>query len=121
MRLSKGTIFANLCQALADGRVVWIIDVDVRTRARIGSFNLLVAVTLFLLLERNLDGLFLKQAALDILTLLLVNLVVVGAGVLQIGLLGERGIQLILPEVTASCRTHEGVQILASIGARIEL
>ena len=60
LRLGQGSVFADFCQALANGRVVGVVNIDVGSWARIRCLNILIAVTFLLLVEGDLNGLFLE-------------------------------------------------------------
>jgi len=87
--LREGAIFTNLGQALANARIVRIVNIDVGARARVRSLHILVAIALFLLAECDLYGFFLEQACFDIITLFLLSHVLAGARILQVSLLRE--------------------------------
>lgn len=76
-----------------------------------------------MLIKCHLNSFFLEKAALDIVTLFLINEVLLWTGVLEVGLLGERSIELILPKVTSCGRAQERINVLvaARCGARTEL
>ena len=116
LRLGEGPVLPNLGQALADRRVVWVVDVDVGAGTRVGRLVRLVATALFLLVKGNLHGLFLKESAFDVLSLFLVDGVLAWTWIAEVSLSRERGVKLILPEVATLRRTHEWIHVLASLG-----
>jgi len=75
----------------------------------------LVAVTLLLLVERHLNGFFLQQPALDVITLLLVKLIVSRAWSLQVRLLRIGCSKVILPEIAPLGRAHKRIYVLAAV------
>ena len=54
--LCQSPVLSNFCQALADGRIVWIIDINIGSRAWVRCFDILVAISFFLLLESDLNS-----------------------------------------------------------------
>lgn len=84
---------------------------DVGARARIWRLSLLVAFSLFLLVEGDLQRLYMKQATLYF-TFLVVQ-VLTRAWTLIECLLRERRIEVILPGLTSNRCTHERSQGLA--------
>ena len=118
LRLRQCPVLSNLRQALADGGVVWVVDVDVGAGTWIRSFNILVAFSLLLLIEGNLDRFFLQEPTLDVVALLLVDGVLAWTRVHEICLFGKWCIKLILPKVTSHGRAHEGIWILTASRGR---
>ena len=114
LRLGKSPVLTNLGQALADGRVIWIIDVDVSAGARVRGLHNFVTVTFLLLLEGNLNCLFLQETRLDVVTLFLVHRILSRTRIAQVGLLCEGSVELILPKVASLCRAHEWIDVLAA-------
>ena len=123
MRLCQRAVFSYLSQALADRRIVGVVDIDISTRAWVRRFNTLIAITLFLLRKCNLNSFFLEKTALNIIAFFLINKVLLGAGVGEVSLLGERSVELILPKVTSLGRAEERINVLVASGrsARTEL
>ena len=64
-----------------------------------------------------------EKAALNIIALFLINEVILGTGVREVSLLGERSVELILPKVTSLSRAEERINVLVASGrsARTEL
>ena len=116
MRLCQRAVFSYLSQALADRRIVGVVDIDISTRAWVRRFNTLIAITLFLLRKCNLNSFFLEKTALYIIAFFLINKVLLGAGVGEVSLLGERSVELILPKVTSLGRAEERINVLVASG-----
>lgn len=114
MRLSQSSVFSDLRQTLANRRVIRVVYVDVGSGAWIRSLDVLVAVTLLLLIKCDLNCLFLKQSRFDIIALLFIDRVLTRSRITQVGLLSERCIQLVFPEVASHGCTHEWVRILSA-------
>ena len=57
-----------------------------------------------------------EKAALNIITLLLVNEVLLRTGISEECRFGERSIELIFPEVSSLCRTQERIDVLIASG-----
>jgi len=78
--------------------VVGVVNVDVGAGAWVDWLDLPVTVALVTLPKRHMHGLLHQQSALDVVSLLFVDLVVVGSRVANISLLSVRCVQFVFPE-----------------------
>ena len=111
MRLREGTIFLNLVQTLANGRIIGVVYVNVSTGAWSHSLGFLVASALVAGVEwyMHLHGVFPQNSTFHFIFLLLaLGIILTWTRVLQISLFREGSIELILPEITAVSGTQEG-------------
>jgi len=111
LTLSKGAVFLNLVETLADAGVVRVVDINVSSRPRGESFSFLIARPLVTAVKRNshLHGLFHQNSAFNFVLLLLISVrgVLAWRRVIKVSLLGEGSIKLVFPEVATFGGAHE--------------
>jgi hypothetical protein len=107
LRLGERSVFLDLIQTLADGRVIWVVNVDIGAWAWNFGALVLVAVSWVHTSEWNVDGLLNEESTLYVVSLLLVWEVCAGAGVLHVRLFREWSLNIIPPEIDSVCGAIE--------------
>lgn len=116
LRLGEGSILPYLGQTFADRGVVWVVDVDVSTRARVRIFNSFVAISFFLLVKGNLNCLFLKESTLYVISFFLSDRILAWTWIAKISLFCKRSSYFISPKVASGSRAHKWIHVLVSRG-----
>jgi len=111
LRLSQRPVFLYLVEALADGGIVRVVDVDVGAGAWRGSLSLLITHPLIRAIKRHmhLRRMLHQYPTLQFMVLLLprTQCILPRPRILQKSLLCVRGTALIPPTIDAICCAHE--------------